>query len=66
LLWSDPCESEDEQGNSPNTMRDPLGQNNIMKFGADRVDKFLKANNLSMILRSHQACMDGLDRFAQG
>ena len=37
-----------------------------MKFGADRVDKFLKANGLSLILRSHQSCMDGLDRFAQG
>ena len=37
-----------------------------MKFGADRVEKFLKANNMSLILRSHQNCADGIDRFAQG
>lgn len=37
-----------------------------MKFGADRIEKFLKANQMSMILRSHQICPDGIDRFAQG
>ena len=37
-----------------------------MKFGPDRVEKFLKTNNMSMILRSHQVCPDGLDRFASG
>jgi hypothetical protein len=65
LLWSDPTDKE-EDGIQPNLDRDPLGQNNIMKFGADRVQKFLNANSLSMILRSHQICPDGLDRFAQG
>lgn len=50
-----------------NTIRDPLGQNNIMKFGSDRVDKFLKANGISTIIRSHQNCIGGFDRqFAQG
>lgn len=53
LLWSDPTESEDEMGIQPNLIRDPLGQNNIMKFGPDRVEKFLKNNNMSLILRSH-------------
>jgi diadenosine tetraphosphatase ApaH/serine/threonine PP2A family protein phosphatase len=66
LLWSDPTDTEEEAGIAPNTVRDPLGQNNIMRFGPDRVDKFLKANAMSMILRSHQVCPDGLDRFAQG
>lgn len=52
LLWSDPTDKE-EDGIQPNLDRDPLGQNNIMKFGADRVQKFLNTNSLSMILRSH-------------
>ena len=59
-------DSEEEMGIAPNLIRDPLGQNNIMKFGPDRVDKFLKNNQLSMILRSHQIISDGIDRFAQG
>ena len=37
-----------------------------MKFGPDRVEKFLKNNSMSMILRSHSICLDGLDRFASG
>lgn len=53
LLWSDPLDNEEEVGIQPNLIRDPLGQNNIMKFGADRVDKFLKTNGMSLILRSH-------------
>jgi protein phosphatase len=53
LLWSDPTDNEEEMGIHPNQIRDPLGQNNIMKFGPDRVEKFLKTNNMSMILRSH-------------
>lgn len=38
---------------TPNLVRDPLGQNNITKYSVGRVEKFLKANSLSMILRSH-------------
>lgn len=53
LLWSDPLDGEEEVGVQPNAIRDPLAQNSIMKFGADRVDKFLKANQMHMILRSH-------------
>jgi hypothetical protein len=46
-------DNEEELGIVGNTIRDPQGQNNIMKFGVDRVEKFLKTNNVSMILRSH-------------
>jgi diadenosine tetraphosphatase ApaH/serine/threonine PP2A family protein phosphatase len=53
LLWSDPHESEEQTGIAPNVIRDPMGQNNIMTFGVDRVEKFLKTNGMSMILRSH-------------
>ncbi len=53
LLWSDPTDKEEDYGIIANLERDPQGSNNITKFGPDRVEKFLKANNLSMILRSH-------------
>ena len=64
LLWSDPTASEDMMGMHPNTVRDPLKLNNIMCYGPDQVEKFLKVNQLSMIIRSHQNCMDGIDHFA--
>ena len=35
-----------------------------MIYGPDQVEKFLKANNLSIIVRTHQNCQDGIDRFA--
>jgi hypothetical protein len=35
-----------------------------MCYGPDQVEKFLKANNLSIIVRSHQHCQDGIDKFA--
>ena len=38
---------------APNVTRDPQGVNNITKFGVGRLEKFLKANAVSMILRSH-------------
>lgn len=63
VLWSDPMESgEDESVGTmsagtgdiaPNVTRDPQGVNNITKFGVGRLEKFLKANAVSMILRSH-------------
>jgi len=64
LLWSDPTNSEDMVGMHPNTQRDPTKQNNIMCYGPDQVDKFLKVNQLSMIIRSHQNVIDGIDHFA--
>ena len=46
-------DNEEDVGIAPNLIRDPSGQNNITKFGVDRIDKFLKSNGLTMILRSH-------------
>jgi hypothetical protein len=37
-----------------------------VKFGPDRVDEFLKTNNVSMIIRAHECVMDGFERFAGG
>jgi hypothetical protein len=66
LLWSDPTDSEEELGIQANQVRDPNSQCNISKFGADMVEKFITTNKMAMILRSHQTCPDGIDRFASG
>lgn len=65
LLWSDPTPSEDTLGIHPNQGRDPQKVNNLTMFGSDVVEKFLKTNQLSIMIRSHQICPDGMDRFAQ-
>jgi protein phosphatase len=66
ILWSDPTDSDIEVGIQPNITRDPTGVGNIVKFGPDRVNEFLKNNNLSLILRAHECVMDGFERFAGG
>ena len=66
ILWSDPTDSDIETGIQPNSTRDPTGVGNIVKFGPDRVEDFLKSNNLSLILRAHECVMDGFERFAGG
>ena len=35
-----------------------------MNFGADNLNQFLKTNNLSMMIRSHSICPDGIERFS--
>lgn len=42
LLWSDPAANDEVTGIQPNSVRDPQKQNNIVVFGADVVEKFLK------------------------
>jgi diadenosine tetraphosphatase ApaH/serine/threonine PP2A family protein phosphatase len=65
LLWNDPADDEDARGMLPNTTRDPNNPSSaVKKFGPDILDKFLKMNNISMIIRSHQHSMKGEDRFA--
>lgn len=66
ILWSDPTPNDESMGIQPNTVRDPQKQNNIMMYGPDQVEKFMKNNGLSMIIRGHQVCSEGLDRFAAG
>ena len=66
LLWSDPTESDEILGIHPNTVKDPLNENNFVLYGPDQVDKYLKVNNLDMIIRSSQISMEGIDRFSGG
>lgn len=64
LLWNDPTGSEEELGMKANVVRDPNKQNNIMQYGPDVIEQFIKANQISMIIRSHQICQDAIDHFA--
>ena len=66
LLWSDPHESQETQGFEHNFVRDPQKQNNIVNFGLNNLNQFLKRNNLSMMIRSHSICPDGIERYADG
>jgi len=66
ILWSDPTDSDTELGIQQNTIRDPGGTGNIVKFGPDQVQKFLHANGLSLVIRAHECVMDGFERFAGG
>ena len=66
ILWSDPTDSDQDLGIQANTIRDPNGTGNIVKFGPDRVKAFLKANKLSLMIRAHECVMDGFERFAGG
>ena len=50
LLWSDPDEITDWESN-------PRGAGVI--FGSGLVDKFLKTNNVTYIVRAHQLIMEG-------
>lgn len=66
LLWSEPTDSETEMGIVPNTERDPGGKRSMVKFGPDRIEKFLKANYHYIILRSHDIVSNGYSKFADG
>ena len=35
-----------------------------MHYGPDIVDKFIKQNQFSMIIRGHQICQDAIDHFS--
>ncbi|GFE54485.1 serine threonine phosphatase [Babesia ovis] len=66
ILWSDPTDSDAVLGTVPNEVRDPEKFGHIVKFGPDRVHKFLTTNDLQLIIRAHECVMDGFERFAGG
>ncbi len=49
ILWSNPTDSDVETSIQSNSTRAPIGVGNIVKFGPDRVEEFLKNNNLTLI-----------------
>jgi len=62
LLWSDPTESDEVEGVISNDSRG----HPVVCYGPDRVESFLKANDLKLIVRGHECVMDGFQRFAGG
>ena len=52
LLWSDPCK---EKGRMPS--KRGVG----MSFGPDVAERFLKENNLKLLVRSHEVKMEGYE-----
>lgn len=64
MLWSDPHETEEEQGFKHNFVRDPQKQNNMVNFGADSLNAFFKRNNINMMIRSNSICPEGIERFS--
>uniref|UniRef100_A0A8C9GM24 Serine/threonine-protein phosphatase n=1 Tax=Piliocolobus tephrosceles TaxID=591936 RepID=A0A8C9GM24_9PRIM len=66
ILWSDPTDNDSVLGTIPNDIRDPDGTGHIVKYGPDRVHKFLEDNDLQLIIRAHECVMDGFERFAGG
>lgn len=64
LLWSDPHETEEENGFTHNFNRDPQKQNNIVNFGPDNLNAFFKRNNLNMMIRSNSCCPEGMERYS--
>jgi protein phosphatase len=66
LLWSEPTDSDTEMGIVNNTERDPSRKRNLIKFGPDIVEKFLKTNYHYIILRSHDIVKGGYTKFADG
>ena len=66
ILWSDPTDNDQEYGIQSDLARDPNETGFIVRYGPDRVEEFLRKNELIMIVRGHECVMDGIERFAKG
>ena len=61
LLWSDPTDNDNVLGIHANER----GEGTV-SFGPDRVAEFCKTNDISVIVRSHECVMNGIELFAGG
>lgn len=61
LLWSEYSDEVNEL--SVNEERDMVKSGFILKFGKDRVNKFLQDNKLSLLVTSHQWIGEGIKSF---
>ena len=62
-MWSDPSQ---EENNELSQTKIAYGVKNAVKFGPDRLKDFLKENNLTMMVRSHECVADGFERIWNG
>ena len=61
LLWSEYSDDVDEV--SINEERDIKKTGSILKFGKDRLTRFIEENNLMMVITSHQFIEEGVKSF---
>lgn len=62
-LWSDPTNLNTEKGYSPNLKRK---DKQIVSFGFDKLECFLKNNNLELLVRSHENVEKGFENIYGG
>jgi hypothetical protein len=51
--------------NKTNDQRKYLAKGTMFRFGTERIHQFSNKNNLSMIIRSHECVMNGVESFGQ-
>jgi hypothetical protein len=61
LLWSEYCDEINEV--AVNDERDITKSGFILKYGKDRLNKFLTENKLSLVITSHQWISEGVRSF---
>lgn len=67
LMWSDPLLGEPENLTMSEEKREIFGSGSIpQKFTQDRLTKFMKDNNLHMIIRSHEIVQEGYEPSPNG
>jgi protein phosphatase len=61
ILWSE--YSDDIQELAINEERDLTKSGFILKYGKERLNKFLQENNISLLITSHQCLLEGVKSF---
>ena len=61
LLWSEYC--DDIEGISEDQERDIYNKKFIVKFGKERLNKFLNDNKLNLLITSHQWIFEGIKSY---
>ena len=61
LLWSEYC--DDIEGISEDQERDIYNKKFIVKFGRERLNKFLNDNKLNLLITSHQWIFEGIKSY---
>lgn len=63
LLWSDPVLDVNDFDNKVNEARENAPNGTSIRFGINRINEFLQANGLQIIIRSHESVPDGAEEF---
>ena len=63
ILWSDPVLELTQKENKSNEIREYIAKGQLVRFGTDRIQDFMKKNNIEIIIRSHESVMEGCEKF---